>query len=73
MCNTDLAGGLVNEEERPLYYAGCWAAETLRFFRLGDCSRLNEVCFIRVERHRGSIEEHARRQIALDGGDGHHG
>ena len=69
MCNPDLARSLVYEQERPAHYVGRWAAETVRFVRLEECSRLNEGCFIHVERLRSSIEEHARRQIALDGGD----
>ena len=43
--------------------------QRVRFVRLEECSRLNEVCFIRKTRLRSRIEEHARRQIALDGGD----
>ena len=69
MCNTDLAGRLEYEDPRPAYYAGWWWAERVRFVRLEECSRLNEVCFIRKTRLRTRIEEHARRQIALDGGD----
>ena len=70
MCSTDLAGRLVYEEERPAHYVAATSqTETVRFVRLEECSRLNEGCFIRLERIRSHIEEHARRQIALDGGD----
>ena len=69
MCNTVLAGRLEWEEERPAYYAGWWWAERVSFVSLERCSRLNKVCFIRKTQLRTRIEEHARRQIALDGGD----
>ena len=70
MCSTELAGRVVDEEGRPAHYVAATSqTETVRFVRLEECSRLNEGCFIHVERLRSSIEEHARRQIALDGGD----
>ena len=70
MCSTELAGRVVDEEGRPAHYVAATSqTETVRFVRLEECSRLNEGCFIRLERIRSHIEEHARRQIALDGGD----
>ena len=70
MCSTELAGRVVDEEGRPAHYVAATSqTETVRFVRLEECSRLNEGLFIHVERLRSSIEEHARRQIALDGGD----
>ena len=70
MCSTELAGRVVDEEGRPAHYVAATSqTETVRFVRLEECSRLNEGCFIRLEGIRSHIEEHARRQIALDGGD----
>ena len=43
MCNTDLAGRVEYEVERPEYYAGMWWwAERVSFDRLDECRRRNE-------------------------------
>ena len=69
MCNTNLAGRLEYEEERPAYYAGWWWAERVRFVRLEECSRVNDVFCTRRARLRRRIVTRARRHAANHEGD----
>ena len=69
MCNTDLAGRVEYEVERPEYYAGWWWAERVSFDRLDECRRRNEFFGIRHVRLRNHILTNARRHVANDEGD----
>ena len=69
MCNTDLAGRVEYEVERPEYYAGvCWA-ERVSFDRLDECRRRNELFGIRHIRLRDHIMTKARHLVANHPGD----
>ena len=70
MCNTDLAGRVEYEVERPEYYDGMWWwAERVSFDRLDERRRRNEFFGIRHIRLRVHIMTLARRLAANHEGD----
>ena len=69
MCNTNLAGKVESEEELPEYYAAWWWAERVRFVRLDECKRENEMFCTRRARIRSDIVTRARRHAEIHAGD----
>ena len=71
MCNTDLAGRVEYELERPECYAGwLWQeVERVSFDRIDECKRRNEFFDIRYIQLRDHIMTKARRLAANHPGD----
>ena len=70
MCNTDLAGKVKSRAELSEYYAAWWWTERMRFVRLEQCKRDNEMFCTRRARIRGNIVTRARRHAEIHAGDG---